>query len=205
MTEVCFENHNKVFVEKGRISERCFEPCRVKGTVAKQREVALQRNKINRYEGLVWSVISYSILPGLLLFQDMALLWVMGTFECPTCHWSPQFSQLNWAPVKSGFGLPKKSKSQRESPRQGGPLWNIWSLLSGDWIKRNYLPRSMTCFCLGRVRVLWSVLHLVCSYDLCRGFSRTILRLVELCHLAVEQRNQSLTIIGSLTKILREQ
>lgn len=53
MTEVCFENHNKVFVEKGRISERCFEPCRVKGTVAKQREVALQRNKINRYEGLV--------------------------------------------------------------------------------------------------------------------------------------------------------
>lgn len=53
MTEVCSENHKKVFVEKGKISDRCFEPCRVKETVAKQREIALERNKFNRCEALV--------------------------------------------------------------------------------------------------------------------------------------------------------
>lgn len=105
MTEVCYENHNKVFVEKGKNSERCFEPCRVKETVAKQRELALERNKINRCEVLVWCVVSYSGYPGLLLFQNMSLLWVMGTFGCPTCHWPPQFSQLNWAPLKCDFRL----------------------------------------------------------------------------------------------------
>lgn len=74
-----------------------------------------------------------------------------------------------------------------------------------NWIKGNYLPCSILCFCLGRVRVLWSVLNLVCSYDLCRGLSLTILGLVGVCHLAVEQRNQPLTIRGSLTQVLREQ
>lgn len=73
-------------------------------------------------------------------------------------------------------------------------------LLSGDWIKGNYLPCSMICFSLGRVKVLWSVLHLVCSYDLCRDYT-----MVGICHLAVEQRNQSLPTRGSMTKVLREQ
>lgn len=175
MTEVCSENHKKVFVEKGKISDRCFEPCRVKETVAKQREIALERNKFNRCEALVWSVVSYSILPGLLFLQNMDLF--VDIFGYPTCHWSPQFSQLNWAPLK----------------------------LILDFFRIKSLPCSMICFSLGRVRVLWSVLHLVCSYDLCRGFSLAILWLVGVCHLAVEQRNPSLTIRGSLTKILREQ
>lgn len=53
MTEVCFKSHNKVFVEKGKISERCFEPFRVKETVVKQGKIALERNTINRCETLV--------------------------------------------------------------------------------------------------------------------------------------------------------
>lgn len=136
MLEVCFENHNKVLVEKGRISEMWPGPRRVKIAVAKQRQVALERKKINRRGGLVWSQMSYSILPGLyLLYQDMALWQVMGTFECPRWHWTPQFSQLNRAPVICDFGLPNKLKSQRESPRQGGPLWNSWEsvLRRLDW------------------------------------------------------------------------
>lgn len=53
MLEVCFENHNKVLVEKGRISETWPGPRRVKIAVAKQRQVALERKKINRRGGLV--------------------------------------------------------------------------------------------------------------------------------------------------------
>jgi len=53
MLEVCFENHNKVLVEKGRISERWPGPCRVKEAVSKQRQVALEGKKINKGGGLV--------------------------------------------------------------------------------------------------------------------------------------------------------
>lgn len=96
MLEVCFENHNKFLVEKGRISERWPGPCRVKEAVAKQRQEALERKKIHKRGRLVRSEMSYSILPGLyLLFQHMALLRVVGTFEYPRWHWTPQFSQPN--------------------------------------------------------------------------------------------------------------
>lgn len=147
--------------------------------VAKQRQVAVERKKINRHGGLVWSEMSYVILPGVyLLFQDMALPWVMGTFGCPRWHWTPQFSQLNWGPVNCDFGIPKKSKSQRESPDREVLSGIAESLLPGDWIKRNDLPRCPVCLCLRRVRALWSVLHLVCSSVLCRGFNLNVLQLV---------------------------
>lgn len=112
----------------------------------------------------------------------MAFLWVMATFGCPTCHWSPQLSQLNWASVKCDFGLfLRRSPGEKASDRE---------VLSGtseslNWIKGNYLPYSMICFCLGRVSVLWSILNLVCSCDLCRELILTILGLIGVCHLAV--------------------
>lgn len=159
MTEVCFENNNKVFVEKGKISERCFEPRKVKETVVKQREVALERNKINRCEALVWSVISYSVLPGLLLFQNMALLWVMGTMALlwvmDVPHVTGHLNLVSWIEclwnVTLDF-LRSQSPGKRASCREvlSG---TSESLLAGDWIKGNYLPFSMICFCFGRVRV----------------------------------------------------
>lgn len=45
------------------------------------------------------------------------------------------------------------------------------SLLSGDWIRRNDLPCSLVCLCPRRVVVLQSVLHLVHSWVICRGFN----------------------------------
>lgn len=53
MLEVCFEKHDKVLVEKGRISEVWPGPCGTKEAVVKQRQVALERRKINRCGGLV--------------------------------------------------------------------------------------------------------------------------------------------------------
>lgn len=110
-----------------RGSESWPGSCRVKQIVAKEKQAALGRKQMSRLWGLVWSEMSSAILSDLfLLFPHTALLQVVGAFGCPRWHWTPQFSQLGWAPVNSDFRLPKKSRSQRESVRWESPLWNSW-------------------------------------------------------------------------------
>lgn len=115
---------------------------------------------MSRPRGPVWSEMSCAIFPSLyFLFQHMALLQVMGTFGCPRWHWAPQFRQLKWAPVSCDFGLPKKSRSQRESPRREAILWNSWVCCKERGLREKNSSFSLACRCLRRVRVLWSLLH----------------------------------------------
>lgn len=189
MLEVCFEKHNKVLVEKGRISEVWPGPCRTKEAVAKQRQVALERRKINRCGRLVWSEMSYSILSGLyLLSQNVGVFcgsWVPLDVPDVIGH----LGLVNWIELLWTVTLGLLSS---QSPREKAPDKEILSgvaenLLSGHWIKRSGLPCSLVWLCLGRVRVLHSVISLVCRCVL--WGIQSVLQMVVVCHLVEEQRN----------------